>query len=257
MSRTVSRLRTAAVSATLALAALGGTAAALSTSSAGEISGTTGGALTAGTTTVTAPAGSTSYRFSTLLSGKPVRFDPCTQIRWKSNTARGPVGGLDVLKGAVAKIAAATGTSWVYAGATTAAPSSALLPKAPAATYPPIVIGWADGATSNLLAGQPTNVLGMTRTAWFGVQLADGRKIGATRGAVIALDRTDRLPLRGASSWESVTLHELSHAMGLAHVADSSQLMASILPRSLSGLQAGDRNGLAHVGRSAGCVTIP
>ncbi len=274
MSRTVSRLRTVAVSATLALAAIGGTAAALSTSSTGAISGTTGSAAykrvadaprttavaqTRGTTFTASSltTASRSYAFSTVLSGAPVRFDPCTPIRWKSSTARGPVGGLDVLKGAVAKIAAATGTTWVYAGATTSAPSTSMLPKAPAATYPPIVVGWADGATSNLLAGQPKNVLGMTRTAWFGVQLPDGRKLGATRGAVIALDRTDRLPLRGASSWESVTLHELSHAMGLAHVSDSSQLMASVLPRSLSGLQAGDRAGLARVGSSAGCVTIP
>lgn len=275
MSRTVNCLRTVAVSATLAIAALGGTTAALPATAGGDISGTTepaaaykriGAAPTTGTTAqalgtaVTAPAlltGSRSYAFSTLLSGAPVRFDPCTPIRWKSSTARGPVGGLDVLKSAVAKVAAATGTTWQYGGATTAAPTSALLPKAPATTYPPIVVGWTDGASSDLLAGQPRAVLGMTRTKWFGVQLPDGRKVGATRGAVIALDRTDRLPLRGALSWEAVTLHELAHAMGLAHVGDTTQLMATVLPRTLSGLQAGDRAGLARVGRSAGCVTIP
>jgi hypothetical protein len=273
MSRSVSRLRTAAVSAALVLAAVGGTAAALTTSAGGELTGTTGpdaaykrvgdaphtAAQALGTTFTSRAtvAGSTSYAFSTVLSGAPVRFDPCTPIRWTSSTARGPVGGLAVLTSAVATIAAATGTTWQYAGPTDAAPSTALLPKAPAGSYPPVVVGWADAASSDLLAGQPRSVLGMTRTAWFGVQLPDGRKIAATRGAVVVLDRTDALPLRGASSWESVTLHELAHAMGLAHVADSTQLMASVLPRGLADLQAGDRAGLARLGGSAGCVVVP
>jgi hypothetical protein len=208
----------------------------------------------------TAPASlatGASYAFSSVLDGKPVRWDPCTPIRWTANTSRGPAGGLDVVKASVARIALLTGTTWQYVGPTTAVPRAGYLPRTARSSYPPVLIGWTDAASSDLLAGQARSVLGMTRTAWFGVQLPDGRKIAATRGAVVALDRTDVLPLRGASSWESVALHELAHAMGLAHVADSTQLMASVLPRSLAGLQAGDLAGLARVGRSAGCVTVP
>jgi hypothetical protein len=200
---------------------------------------------------------SAQYRFSSLLDGSPVRWDPCTAIHWRSNTARGPVGGLDVLKAAVAKIGALTGTTWVYDGATTTAPSTAYLPKTPTTANKPVLLGWTDGTSSDLLAGKPAQVLGMTRTVWFGTDDGQGHRAAATRAAVVALDRTDRLPLRGAMSWSTTALHELGHVMGLDHPSDSRQLMASTLPAGATDLQAGDKAGLARIGRAAGCVTIP
>ena len=200
--------------------------------------------------------GSTSYSFSTVLDGSPVRWDPCTTIRWTANVASAPAGGLDVLKAAVARVGALTGTSWEFVGTTATQPAAGYLPIRAQAQYPPVLIGWTDGTKSDLLAGQARSVLGMTRTAWFGVQLPDGKKLAATRGAVIALDRTDALPLKGNNSWSAVALHELAHAMGLGHVSDRTQLMASVLP-AVTDLQAGDRAGLAKVGRAAGCVTVP
>ena len=198
---------------------------------------------------------STSYTFSTLLDGQPVRWDPCTAIRWTANTARGPAGGLEVLQEAVNRIAQVTGTTWQYVGASTATATSAYLPKSAQASYPPVLLGWTDGASSDLLAGQAQSVLGMTRTAWFGIQRSDGSKVAATRAAVIALDSADTLPLRGATSWKALALHELGHVMGLGHVGDRTQLMASVLP-AVSDLQAGDQAGLTRVGRTAGCVVV-
>ena len=277
MSLSVSIRRTAAATAVLGLAALGlvgGLAPALAGSDGprslvggsgpdpafkrvGEVTRT---ARTASTTTSAArsatTAGSTSYSFSTVLDGSPVRWDPCTPIRWTSNTSRGPAGGLDVLKSAVARVAALTGTTWEYVGATTTVPRAGYLPTRAQSSYPPVLIGWTDAASSDLLAGQTASVLGMTRTAWFGVQMPDGGKIAATRAAVIALDRTDALPLTGATSWKTVALHEIAHAMGLGHVSDKTQLMATVLP-AVTDLQAGDQAGLQLLGRSSGCVTVP
>ncbi|TAL18569.1 MAG: matrixin family metalloprotease [Frankiales bacterium] len=277
MSLSVSIRRTAAATAVLGLAALGlvgGLAPALAGSDAprslvggsgpdpafkrvGEVTRT---ARTASTTTSAArsgtTAGSTSYSFSTVLDGSPVRWDPCTPIRWTSNTSRGPAGGLDVLKSAVARVASLTGTTWEYVGSTTTVPRAGYLPTRAQQSYPPVLIGWTDAASSDLLAGQTASVLGMTRTAWFGVQMPDGGKIAATRAAVIALDRTDALPLTGATSWKTVALHEIAHAVGLGHVSDKTQLMATVLP-AVTDLQAGDQAGLQLLGRSSGCVTVP
>lgn len=222
----------------------------------GEVTRSARTATTSSAARTGSAVGSTSYSFSTVLDGSPVRWDPCTPIRWTSNTSRGPAGGLDVLQAAVARVASLTGTTWEYVGATTTVPRASYLPTKAQASYPPVLIGWSDAASSDLLAGQTASVLGMTRTAWFGVQMPDGGKIAATRAAVIALDRTDALPLTGATSWKTVALHELAHAMGLGHVGDKTQLMAAVLP-AVTDLQAGDQTGLQLLGRSSGCVTVP
>ena len=275
MSLSVSFRRTAAATAVLGLAALGllgGLVPALTSADGpralvggagpdpafkrvGDVTRSRTATATSAARTGTT-AGSTSYAFSTLLDGSPVRWDPCTPIRWTSNTSRGPAGGLDVLKSAVARVAALTGTTWEYVGATTTVPRASYLPTRAQSSYPPVLIGWTDAASSDLLAGQSASVLGMTRTAWFGVQMPDGGKIAATRAAVIALDRTDALPLTGATSWKTVALHEIAHAMGLGHVSDRTQLMATVLP-AVTDLQAGDQAGLQLLGRSSGCVTVP
>ena len=219
----------------------------------------TGSPLAATAATTVAPLAalsSSSYRFSSILDGQPVRWNPCQAIHWRANVASGPVGGLDVLKAAVAHVASVTKTTWVFDGTTATVPSTAYLPKVPTNTNKPVVIGWTDGAASDLLRGKPAQVLGMTRTTWFGVDDGMGHRGAATRAAVVALDRTDRLPLRGAQSWSATTLHELGHVMGLDHPADTRQLMAATLP-NVATLQSGDNTGLTRLGRAAGCVVIP
>ena len=208
-------------------------------------------AVTAGTTITTSTGA--SYAFSSVVGGRPVRWNPCATMHWRANVMRAPVGGLDVLKAAVASIGTATGTTWVFDGTTTAAPTSSYLPATN--TLKPVLIGWTDGTSSDLLRYQPASVLGMTRTVWFGRTGSTGT-VAATRGAVVALDRTNRLPLRGTSSWSAVALHELGHAMGLAHPHDSGELMNAVLPTNLSGLQTGDRKGLYYLGRSQGCISL-
>jgi hypothetical protein len=209
-------------------------------------------ALTAGAT-ITTGTGS-SYAFAAVVGGKQVRWNPCSAIHWRANVMRAPTGGLDVLKAAVASAAGATGTTWVYDGTTTSAPSSGWLPRTPSSVKP-VLIGWTDATSSDLLRYKPASVLGMTRTTWFGRTGSTGT-VAATRGAVVALDRTDRLPLRGTVSWSSVALHELGHAMGLAHPHDSGELMNAVLPGNLTSFQSGDRKGLYYLGRSQGCINL-
>lgn len=205
----------------------------------------------AGTTTTSTTS---LYKFSSFVAGKPVRWNPCAAIHWRFRTAGAPTGALTVVKAAVSAVASATGIRWVYDGPTTATPTSAWLPKTSTGIRP-VLIGWTDGSHSDLLRNQPAAVLGMTRTAYFGVTL-NGVQLAATKAAVIALDRTNKLPLTGAVSWNTVMLHELGHAMGLDHVGNNNQLMYPVLQRDLYGLQSGDKAGLYKLGRASGCIDL-
>lgn len=208
-------------------------------------------AVMAGTSTSST---STLFRFSSLVAGKPVRWNPCAPIHWKFRTTGAPAGAGRVTMAAVARVAKLTGTRWVFDGVTTATPTSSWLPKS-TTSIRPVLIGWTDARHSDLLRNQPRAVLGVTRTAYFGATV-DGRQVAATKAAVIALDRTDRLPLTGPVSWRTTLLHELGHGMGLNHVSNPSQLMNAVLGRTLTDFGYGDKLGLARVGRSAGCVDL-
>jgi hypothetical protein len=203
-------------------------------------------------TTGTATASGSVYTFESMLQGHPVRWDPCAPIHWRYRTSGQVVGGFAPVAKAIARIAKATGTTWVYDGAVSTAPTTAWLPKS-LQTKPPVLIGWTTAAHSDLLRGQSPNVLGVTRSAWFGVT-RDGTTTAATRSAVIALNQSKRLPLTGSLSWYAVVLHELSHAMGLGHAGSSRQLMYPQIQPGLSDLQTGDLAGLAKLGRSQGCI---
>lgn len=208
-------------------------------------------ALTIGAST--AAIGS-SYSFSTVYAGSPLRWDPCTPIHWRFRTTGAPVGGLTAVVRAIGRIAAITGTRWVYDGATTLPPTTSMLPTK-ADQRPPVVIGWALPVSSDLLRGQSPNVLGVTRTSWFGVTRS-GTTTAAIRGAVIALNMAKRLPVTGPVSWYTTSLHELAHAMGLGHATSTRQLMYPVLQPALRDLQSGDVAGLTRLGRTAGCIRL-
>lgn len=204
-----------------------------------------------------APITSTStsaYKFSTIYNSKPVRWNPCATIHWRFRSTYAPSGALTMVKSAIARVAYLTRTTWHYDGLTTAVPTTKWLPTS-TTTIRPVLIGWTDGTASDLLRSQPASVLGVTRTAYFKATV-NGTSLAATKAAVIALDRTNKLPMTGSISWRSTLLHEVAHLMGLGHVGLTSQMMYPVLQRSLTDLQYGDRTGLAKVGRSAGCLNL-
>ena len=119
------------------------------------LTGSVSSAATTGASTRMAALTAASYKFSSILDGAPLRWNPCQAIHWRATVARRPVGGLDVLKAAVAHIANTTGTTWVFDGVTLTVPSTAYLPTNPTNTNKPVLIGWTDGTSSDLLRGQP------------------------------------------------------------------------------------------------------
>jgi hypothetical protein len=205
-----------------------------------------------------APTATTSttalYSFSSTVSGKPVRWNPCAPIHWRYRTTYSPSGGSTVARAAVARIAYLTGTTWVFDGATTATPTSSWLPTS-TDNIRPVLIGFTDGSHSDLLRNRAASVLGVTRTAYF-TATVNGSTVTATKAAVVALDRTNSLPMSGAVSWKTVLLHELSHAMGLDHVGNTHELMYPTLQHTYTDLQYGDRMGLSKQGRASGCINL-
>ena len=237
--------------AALGLLALASPFASTTVAAAPSVHWSDADAVTAGMATTT----STSlYRFSSMVSGKPVRWNPCKPIHWRFRTTGAPTNTTSLVKSAVGRISKATGIPFVFDGFTTSTPTSSWLPKT-STSIRPLLIGWTDASHSDLLRNQPSAVLGVTRTAYFGI-VQDGITLAATKAAVIALDRTNRLPLTGPVSWYTTLLHELGHAMGLDHVTNNNELMYPVLQRDLSGLQSGDLAGLYRLGRSAGCIDL-
>lgn len=230
--------------------ALASTTTPAGTTSAARVSAHLTGSDAVSTAVATVVPG-VSYAFTATFAGKPVRWNPCTAIHWRSNTSRGPAGGLDVIKAAVASVSGATATQWVYDGPTSTVPRVGVLRTTTTAPQA-VVIGWTDAASSDLLAGRSASTAGMTRTVWFSTGT-----VAATRGAVVALNRASRIPLRGGVSWQTAITHELGHVVGLAHARAAAEVMAPVLSTGIALLQPGDRAGLARVGRQAGCVPFP
>jgi hypothetical protein len=205
-------------------------------------------AVSAGTSN---PQGGSAYRFSGVLDGKPIRWDPCTPIHWQFRSAQAPAGGQHILAAAIARISQATRIRWIFDGTVTTTPTSAWLPRT-LAPVRPVLIGWTDAHHSDLLRNQSQQVLGVTGTVSFS-RANDQQRTAEMRGAVIALNASRHEPANGPVSWKTVALHELGHAMGLAHAGSTRELMYPILGRGLTDLQDGDLTGLNHLGRAAGC----
>ncbi len=187
--------------------------------------------------------------------GRPARWDPCTPIHYVVRAADAPQAGRRDLAGALARISAVSGLSFVDDGDTDEVPSAgraAYQPDRYPGRWAPLLVGWvAPSATDVGLEG---DVQGVTLSV-----ALPGRDGGSIVTGQVALDAGSRLPSGfGPGSTEGeVLLHELAHAVGLGHVADPTQVMWTSTTNAESQFGAGDRAGLVALGRSAGCRPAP
>ena len=220
-----------------------------------------------GAVTDPARAGSVGYRLSVarLPDGSRVvlRWNPCQLITYRVNVAAVPVAEraavLADARAAVGVLAARTGLRFGYRGATREVPSSTSL----AGQSAELVVAVTTPARTDFpIGGQ---VVGYGGRAWYWwSRTGAGRTVyGAaiTRGFVV-VETGGLLRLRrgfgpGATRG-NLLLHELGHAVGLDHTADPRTLMYPQLRRTApNGFAAGDRAGLARLGRGAGCIAVP
>ncbi|MDQ6910540.1 MAG: peptidase, partial [Actinomycetota bacterium] len=192
------------------------------------------------------------YRFARLQpsSSDPVSYDPCRPVHVVVNPRAAPAEHEELLRTALERVNEATGLKFVVDGVTDETPSPNRAPYQPA-RYPgrwaPVLVAWSDEAEDGRLAG---DVAGYGGSISFSA--APGRpSVYVTGQLVLDGAQIDSLLDRagGVAAARAVILHELAHVVGLDHVDDPSQIMNAVGSRAVTDYAAGDRTGLALLGR--------
>lgn len=187
--------------------------------------------------------------------GRPARWDPCTPIPYVVQDGWIPHAGRADLAEALRRITEASGLRFVDEGRTDELPSldrGAYQPDRYGQRWAPLLVGWVPGERTDLGLGDGVQGVSMTVAV-------PGRNGPSLVSGQVVLDASRRLAAGfgpGTTDGE-VLLHELAHAVGLAHVLDPTQVMFPQTTNSESEFGAGDRAGLAALGVAAGCHPAP
>jgi hypothetical protein len=197
------------------------------------------------------PRGSaSSYR---LLPDSHARWDPCRPVPYYVNTAGMPRGAMATVRAALARVQAATGLTFSYAGRSRAVPFSSGSKAQGMPSYG-FTIAWSTPSRVRQLGG---STLAISGSATQVAQLGPASFAQQYVSGGLVIDRNERLRLgmgRGRTLG-FVLMHELGHVVGLNHVKDRSQVMAAYLTsRSVAQYGAGDLAGFAAVGMGGGCL---
>ncbi len=199
------------------------------------------------------PAGTaSSHRF---MSSPRWLWDACRgPITWRFGTGNAPKGALNQVKGAFARVHAATGLDFRYLGTTDVTPK----PSGAPASGADLVIGWIGRSAFTDQYGGAVGVGGATYYSSY--RLANGDRVNraAQGGVVLNAGFNDDLTNGFGSgfTWGEVLMHELGHVIGLSHVDSTKQLMYPSITRGLARFGAGDLNGFRKVGDTVGCPVL-
>lgn len=192
-----------------------------------------------------------SYKFVQYQEDKstPVAYDPCRPIHFVIRPDGEPIGGNQIIMDAVSRISQATGLQFIYDGATSEPPSAQrdlFQPARYGDHWVPVLFAW-ESITEN--ADFAASVEGQSGSA--SVSLGSGPRVFVTGMVELNSEGLARLLLNpdGNRLVHAVVLHELGHLVGLAHVADQSQLMFPESSYAVTDLQSGDLTGAAILGR--------
>jgi hypothetical protein len=171
------------------------------------------------------------------------RWNPCEPIEWTYNPAGQGYDALGDVRRAFARISGVSGLTFTYVGTTE---SRYLGTDGSVDRSVDMVVGWANDAEFPRLAGSVIGIGG-----GFAAWTRSGYKM--TNG-YLTLDNTAVLnPGFGTYGWGLVFEHEVLHALGLGHAAESVQLMYPMLTRDTLLFGAGDVEGMQRIGAAADC----
>ena len=195
------------------------------------------------------------------------RWNPCQRdITFMINLAALPVarraGAVKDVGAAIAKVAAATGIRFRFAGYTSYQPTGTKWANSTTTGGEPaeIVVTWVDARHPSTLLGTNGEVAGTGGFAVRAMKDAKGWVGYSGRGFVVLSAKVDASlrPGFGAGVTRGeLLLHEMGHVMGLGHSSLTSQIMYPVLqnhPVTTYGTY--DLAGLRKVGRAAGCFRI-
>ena len=203
-----------------------------------------------------------SYTFTWVnRDGSPVRWNPCAPIEWVSSSGRAPAHALDDFRAALDRVEELTGLRFEYRGEVDEAPSGNRAASQPryGDGWAPMLVAWAPvvGTELGTRLGTGADTVGVATP----VAISRPSSPGVIVTAQIVFESGRTLPSGFTSSGArgAVMLHELAHAVGLAHVDDPSQLMfdGDHAGFGAGELGHGDMAGLEHLGASGGCLEVP
>jgi hypothetical protein len=235
-------------------------------------------AVLPGSPSTPAVANTSAYALSTQTypDGNRVvaRWNPCqTAITYRVNPKyaakkkKARTRAVKDVKRAMAQLGSATGMTFAFKGRTTMIPRNTSQTWATRQKSAEIHVAWVKQSTKK---GR-TNLLGRSGGGWAAGSGGYGYKFwrvgdepwsGATGRGFVVLDASQNKKFKpgfgkGTRRGE-LLLHELGHVVGLDHVSSRSQVMYPTVGTSGSTSYApGDREGLARLGRSAGCISVP
>jgi hypothetical protein len=194
----------------------------------------------------------------TFITATHARWNPCSTISYRVNTAHGPATALQDTEGAVERIEEATGLDLEYVGPTEIIPQDSSATGYPADTQ--IVIAWASREQSPMITRE--DVAGVAGPlGWGGTVEADGTDIVTWRRGTVVLNSAFNWLPPGFGTGTTVgklLMHEIGHVVGLGHAAGTSQVMYPTLMRGYpSAWGAGDLSGLWRLGADQGCIYNP
>jgi hypothetical protein len=207
------------------------------------------------------PAGGNPGSYTFLAAngdGSPIRYNPCAPVHYVTNLAHAPASAGSDIQGALARVSAATGMTFINDGSTTEVPtknrasSQARYGKG----WAPVLIGWASPNSSDLLPGG--SIVGEGGSSW--VQQGAAPAVFVTGEVGVDQASTASIPsgFGGGVTMGELLLHELGHVVGMGHTTDNSQIMyPDLQTRSSANYGAGDNTGLHRLGTASGCLTTP